>query len=306
MLSISQKIKKELLKGRNSKIIDIEAIQEGASLAKEVLTYSSKNKKISESIDPLNKLYFEITNYLGGIVEIFNGLNAFRKVANKMQKGRDDYMPSYPPMSPISKSYYVAWELYDMQLGIEKETLASIILDTLSLHKDVVNVELIKIIKYITQTKMGIFEVCEKNKKLILLKELISEEEFWAISSSGYEGAVGQLWYARRMPTIFGYYDYSVIVTTPYVLLNDKKDWIDFFNKHGVLKRNLYNFMKFGPKKNFWNEFIFYGYYNFIDQAIFLSGLPEHKKMLPCSSSFQGNRSEIMSRLMFEFHRTSY
>jgi hypothetical protein len=55
--------------------------------------------------------------------------------------------------------------------------------------------------------------------------------------------------------------------------------------------------MKFGNGilPNLWNEFIFYGYYNYTDQAIFLSGIPDMDSTLPCHDNFSLTSEEKLS-----------
>ena len=76
--------------------------------------------------------------------------------------------------------------------------------------------------------------------------------------------------------------------TTPYVLIGvTKKDWIDFLKRNMVgIKASseaeaLHRLMKFGPKKNYWNEFVFLAYHHDQSNAIFLSGIPDLKSTLP-------------------------
>ena len=38
-------------------------------------------------------------------------------------KAQDMYTPGYPPMSPITVSYYGCWTIYDLPIGKDDETL---------------------------------------------------------------------------------------------------------------------------------------------------------------------------------------
>jgi hypothetical protein len=77
-------------------------------------------------------------------------------------------------------------------------------------------------------------------------------------------------------------------MTTPYVLLDaSKKEWIDFLRRTMLqckgadeLKR-LYNLLKYGLDRNYWNEFVFKAYANYQTDAVFLTGIPDMKATLP-------------------------
>ena len=59
-------------------------------------------------------------------------LKDFDKIARKYQ---DIYMPSFPPMSPHTDSYYVMWELLDLAFGPSKETLCGVFLELVDILK---------------------------------------------------------------------------------------------------------------------------------------------------------------------------
>ena len=43
----------------------------------------------------------------------------------------------------------------------------------------------------------------------------------------------------------------------------------------------LHRLLKFGPKRNYWNEFVFLAYRKHQSDAIYLSGIPDLKATLP-------------------------
>lgn len=300
---IARELRGHLLKGKRSQVVDFESVRKGRKEFDEIMQDVADHSPKDGEVDPLTKLYVDTTNTLGGILEMANMLMSrhFKAIAKKMERGRENYMPSYPPMSPLTKSYYTHWELYDMRFGQDQETIAEIFLhvgDILGFDEDSWAIPL----KVLADTRMGIFELIKKEKKLCHFRELVTGEEFLAVSYSEYhEGRVGQLWYARRLPNIPGMkYDYSVINTTPYILLNSKDEWLTFFKENKVSKEGHYDFMKFGPKKNFWNEYIFYGYANFVAKAVFLTGLPERPKTLPCRENEFSEKEKYFWQILNE------
>ena len=43
----------------------------------------------------------------------------------------------------------------------------------------------------------------------------------------------------------------------------------------------LHQLLKFGPRRNYWNEFVFLAYHHHQADAIYLSGIPDLKATLP-------------------------
>ncbi|MBT7609481.1 MAG: hypothetical protein HN576_06980 [Bacteriovoracaceae bacterium] len=287
MGKISASLKKNLLLHINKKVVDISSMREAKKIAVEATEHlkSLDDELSSGERDPLQHAYISTISFMStcmyGLANL-KEMKAFKKVSKEQE---DLYMPSFPPMSPITDSYYVPWEMLDLRFGPDKETLSSIFLDLADSLK--IDQDQIELLKNLSNSRMGIYEVVKKDGKKILLKEILTNKEYWSVCTAGYKGKIGQLWYVRLLPGITEYVDYSLVMTTPYVLLTHKKEsWLSFFKDHKVTQFNYHNFMKFGPSLNFWNEFIFYGFCNFIDQAVFLSGLPDQMKTLPCSDDF--------------------
>ena len=136
---------------------------------------------------------------------------------------------------------------------------------------------------------MGIYEHQGWQENYVRLRELITDREFICHVASGYRGKAGELWYVRLLPPLEPELaTYHVAFTTPYVLIGaTKKDWIDFLRRNMVGMKAyseaeaLHRLMKFGPRKNYWNEFVFLAYHHHQSNVIFLSGIPDLKSTLP-------------------------
>ena len=255
----------------NSNVTDIETKRRTNEVVKILKDKIEELKR--DGISPLYSVYMQTIQFIYYPIYSMAEMNEFKDFSKIKDDRENIYLPSYPPMSPISESYYTQWELFDARAGKEKETLAGIFLDVAEYLG--VDKETIDITTYLSNSRMGVYEIRKKRDRMLFLRELITEDEFWGeLTPGGYEGEVGQLWYTRFLPDINEKFGYSTISTTPYVLMNKKREWMKFFKEYSVSKEQVHNFMKFGPDLNFWNEFIFYRYYNFTDQAIFLKGMP--------------------------------
>lgn len=136
---------------------------------------------------------------------------------------------------------------------------------------------------------MGIYEHQGCQENFVRLRELITDQDYFCHVGSGYRGRAGELWYVRLFPPLVPELaTYHVAFTTPYVLIDaTKKDWIDFLRRNMVgVKASrevdaLDRLMKFGPTRNYWNEFVFCAYHHHQPDAIYLAGIPDLKSTLP-------------------------
>jgi hypothetical protein len=215
----------------------------------------------------------------------------------------DIYMPSGPPMSPLTTSYFSCWGFFDLCVGIKKESFGTIIIDICrSLNVDQ---ELIKIFEYMQNSRMGFYIHEGISEGFVHLRELITQKQVNVIVPSGYMGNQGEIWFARIMPEPFAKlnYGYSVVFTTPYIIsemrneryvFSSEKSWELFFernlgktkidNKYGA-----YEFLvKFGLNRHYWNEYIFESYVNHRDDMILLAGFPD----IPLSRPHSKENSE--------------
>jgi hypothetical protein len=104
--------------------------------------------------------------------------------------------------------------------------------------------------------------------------------------------------------------DYYITFTTPYVIINalarrrtgninelmySEKGWLDFIERNlskikvKETERAYYLFMKYGPSKHYWLEYVFLAYTNHQENMIMLTGTPDKPETLPHSSQFVGS-----------------
>ncbi len=217
-------------------------------------------------------------------------------------------MPSFPPQSPVTQSYFTCWGFFDLFVGIKKESFGTIILDILRMIK--AEPGLITIIECMQNSRMGIFIHRGFLDRYILLEELITGEKHKVIVPSGYQGKEDEIWYARVIPEPFTKlnYGYSVVFTTPYILVDldsrigssaKREDWEAFFNRNLKTSKEknrikaYESFMKNGKNRYYWNEYIFEGFANYQPDMIFLAGFPDIPLSMPFSVESQKQRGEL-------------
>ena len=286
---ISKKVLSGLRKEINRKVIDISELK-NAKIHAENLEKSVITEKELSELDPLHGVYAYAQNKISVLVEQVAELPALSKLINAYAGAEDIYMPSGPPISPLTKSYFLCWGFFDLCVGIKKESFGTVIIDICrSLNLDP---GLIKIFECMQNSRMGFYIHEGFSQGFVYLRELITQNQVKAIVPSGYMGSQGEIWLARIMPEPSANlnYGYSVVFTTPYIIsemqngqfvYSNEKNWNLFFERNLREtriddKNRAYEFlMKFGLNRHYWNEYIFEGYVNHLDDMILLAGFPD-------------------------------
>src|SRR3990167_408732 len=297
---IAQKLIRSATKLMKNKIIDINAWKSAKS-------YNAHLQKIHlekdlSHLNPLHALYMDTQHRIVDFVEQFSTLPVSNKFNKSYETAEDTYMPSGPPMSPLTKSYFWCWAAFDMTVGLKRETYASIMIDCCkSLGA---NSELIMILEQMQQSRMGLYINEGNDGAFVNLRELYTNKMIKTHSGSEYLGSTGEIWLVRLLPDPIGtYVDYSVAFTTPYVIIDyplgrgmntnlnklfyAEKDWLDFIDRNlssvkcKDMDQAYYYFMKYGLNKLYWPEYIFQAYVNHTSNAIWLTGFPDKPETLP-------------------------
>jgi hypothetical protein len=246
----------------------------------------SIEKFIEEGLDPVHAAYVFVQHITSQFSEGVSQLPEMRAFTEIVAKAEDEYLPSGPPMSPLTGSYFTGWAFFDLQFD-GNDTLANCLIDANDLV--CMNPDQLDALQKMSDSRMGIYEHVGNDGKHVRLKELITGDEFTCHSTSGYRGKKGELWYVRLLPPLLPELaDYHIVFTTPYVLIEaSKDDWMQFLGRSllGFKETDklaaLHRFLKHGPDPNFWNEFVFKAYHHHQHDAVFLAGIPDLKATLP-------------------------
>ncbi|NVM23234.1 MAG: hypothetical protein HWN68_15795 [Desulfobacterales bacterium] len=298
---ISKKVLSGLRKSISKKVIDLSELK-NAKIHAESLEKTVISEKELSRFDPLHGVYVYAQNKISILVEQLGELPALSKLTNAYADAQDLYMPSGPPMSPLTTSYFSCWGFFDLCAGIKRESFGTVTIDLCrSLNVDQ---GLIKIFECMQNSRMGFFVHEGISEGYVLLRELITQKQIRVIVPSGYLGESGEIWFARIMPEPFPElnYGYSVVFTTPYIISEMKNDKFIFSSEKNCIlffERNLektkikekkcaYEFlMKYGLNRCYWNEYIFEGYVNYKHEMIILAGFPDIPLSKPHSKESQ-------------------
>ncbi len=229
MEHISDRFLKRLSKKRKL----VSELRQAAAVILYAIEALKKGKTISlgegELLDPLHTAYLALQHAASIFAERVSVLDEFKPYYEIVVKAEDEYMPSGPPMSPLTRSYFTTWAFFDLRFGPYGETLGKCLLDAgtmLSFDAKVMNA-----IRTCSESRMGKYEVEKHQGSRCLLSELITDEQIECHVPTGYQGQIGELWYGRVLPPIPPL-KYHVFLTTPYVLLTfGREDWTAYLKK---------------------------------------------------------------------------
>jgi hypothetical protein len=256
-------------------------IDESIKALKERETYRLDG---GEPLDPLHTVYLAVQHAASIFAERVSVLDEFEPYYEIVVKAEDEYLPSGPPMSPLTRSYFTTWAFFDLGFGPYKETMGKCLLDAGTMLG--FDAKVMDAIRRCSESRMGIYELEKDKGSSCMLRELITDDQFECHVPTGYQGKLGELWYGRVLPPIAPV-KYHLFLTTPYVLLSfGKADWTAYLKKSLLNLKvpegmRLAYFLKHVKEPNHWNEFIFQAYHHHQSDSIFLAGLPDVPGSLP-------------------------
>ena len=288
-----------LRKAARRKIVDLSSWRSGREEATRIMEAAVPSDRLVDE-SPELAIYSQVTNWLTQMLEVAQDQRQLRRFADAIASAEEEYMPSGPPTSPLTSSYFWHWALYDMAMGYGGETVASVFLSLGRVFG--YSEEFLQTLEKLVDSRMGLHAVEAVDGERTTLCELVTSERAVVICQSGWVGSVGELWLARVLPSPLSPRERSVVVTTPYVILNPgTKEWLAYIERAvrsevgGDLSAHYRRLMKRGKDLRHWNEYIFEAYVNHREEAVFLAGLPDVEESRP-HSKFNENRRDAMGR----------
>ncbi len=261
---------------KSQKIVNIDDLYKAQKQSEEDLKTIKTPQQLGSDYHPSHAVYASTQNLVSLIAENLSGLEEMEEFVKIFEKSEDTYMPGYPPMSPITKSFFTFWAFFDVRFGVDKETIGTCLTEI----GEILQIEegTIELIKNLQSSRMGIYENQGNDENgNVYLYEIFTHKRYKCYSSSSYTGEEGQIWFVRIAPPPFEINDQYIAITTPYVILGtSQRDWESYFER--VLPKMAmhppllaYNeLLKYGLIPDYWNEYIFQAYSNHIDNAIYI------------------------------------
>ncbi len=290
MGSVANKIAKRIAAQGRSKVVDLAAWREGKEIAHESgLDTDYLKDLLSGDHDPCHALYIFAQNAASILGEQISAMREARGYVRIVGAAEDEYMPSGPPISPLTASYFTMWALFDARFGSSRETMGTCILH--ATREFDFPPWLNDIFGLIQKSRMGFYVHCGMDGELVRLREVGTEETVTCLVPAGYTGCSGQIWFVRLLPPPNTLCQHHIVFITPYVIQSYlEQDFVDYLERELArmeLKRTLKTgdrlgyLLKYGPDINHWNEYIMCAYSGHQKEAIFLTGIPDVRETLP-------------------------
>src|SRR3954463_10023366 len=126
--------------------------------------------------DPLHAAYIAAQNFTSFFAESVSQFPEFDPYCQVVGPAQDEYMPSSPPMSPLTMSYFTTWAFFDVRFGPDRETIGTCLLDV----ADLLGMDsfMVETIRRFQGSRMGIYEHGGAEGGRCRLRELVTDDEF--------------------------------------------------------------------------------------------------------------------------------
>jgi hypothetical protein len=211
----------------------------------------------------------------------------------------DEFMPAFPPVSPVTMTFLQNLVLFDVGFGLDRESVGDILLSLAPLLK--LPPHVIAYLQDLTKGHFGLYrQLGPMSDDHLLLVDLVTGKEHRTFDCNGYGGEDGDLWLARLVTDHHRDATRHLCITTPYILTSSEKEWRAWLDRHAIGDAASYrDAMKPGPDRAFWLEFIMQGYAGVAprDAAIYLRGVPDRADTRPHADSGRKERLRESGKL---------
>jgi hypothetical protein len=232
---------------------------------------------------PAHAAYVYAQNQVAILSERLTALPEMAPLADMVSRAEDLYLPSGPPMSPLTRSYFTCWARFDACLYPTAETIGTTILavaEALGMDPG-----LRRFVELMQSSRMGLHVQEGREGGVVVLRELMTDRVCRAVAVSAYQGRTGDLWFPRVLPPSSAGGFEHVVFTTPYIVRHPGlSEWEAYFRRNLPVAARLEAYerhMKLGPSRSCWNEYVFEAYVGHDAEAVFLEGLPDVPESRP-------------------------
>jgi hypothetical protein len=287
---IAEKIVAKMKQSTRRKVVNIGNAIRGRAMAEELQKTIASREDLAK-LHPSHAAYVYVQNQVSVMSQQLTALKEMTQFAEMISKAEDLYMPSAPPMSPLTTSYFTCWAFFDACVGRANETIGTTILEVGAVFG--MNPNLLRLIRLMQDSRMGFYIHRDREGDVSILEDLVTGTAYRAIVPAGYKGRENENWYVRLLPPPFPGGMEHVVFTTPYVVLYpDFADWLAYIRRalpETATVADYERHMKYGPTREYWSEYVFEAYVNHQADAIFLAGLPDIAESRPHSRVSEAN-----------------
>ena len=212
------------------------------------------------------------------------GFPDFIPFNNQLADLQEEYMPSYPPMSPVTLAFFAGWMVLDARDDSTGMTIGEVLVHYLQ-HMGTFDY-LRKALVALNASFCSFYEVTDVDAQGLKLWDIAGKQEVRCWCSSGYPGRKGEIWYVRVLPPFVEGLARSVSLSTPYVFMDKSRStWEDFFRRRlsseSTAGHPLRDYLKNGKSLRYWLEFVHQAFAGYTGNMILVTGVPDDPASLP-------------------------
>ena len=87
-------------------------------------------QRVRVGMDPLHAAYTAVQNLTSLFAETVSAFDELDPYSQIVGDAQDEYLPDFPPVSPLTLSYFTCWAFFDVRFGPDLETIGTCLLDT--------------------------------------------------------------------------------------------------------------------------------------------------------------------------------
>ena len=153
--------------------MDIKSWIDGRATAEEMHKEITAQEELA-TLNPAFAAYVYPQIQVSLMSEQLTGLKEMAPFADIISKAEDLYMPEGPPMSPLTRSYFSCWALFDACASPANETIGTTILEigtSFGMHT-----ELLRLIRQMQESRMGFYIHCGRKGNRTVLEDVVTDE----------------------------------------------------------------------------------------------------------------------------------
>ncbi|MGD1095438.1 MAG: hypothetical protein ABSB35_26020 [Bryobacteraceae bacterium] len=287
---LAGKVVAKMKRSMRAKVVNIKNVLDGRATAEDLHKTVVTQEELA-GFDLAHAAYVYAQNQVSVMSEQLTALKEMAPFVDIISKAENLYIPSAPPMSRLTTSYFTCWAFFDACAGPANETIGTTILEFGAAFG--IHTEMLRLIRLMQESRMGHYIYKGSEGKLAVLEDLVTGAVCRAIVPSGHNGKKGELWYVRVLPPSIRGSQEHVVFTTPYIVVQPQlADWLAYFRRTFPATAGFDDYerhMKYGPTREYWNDFVFEAYVNHRMEAIYLAGVPDIPESRPHSEVSQVN-----------------
>lgn len=177
---------------RGGPVVDLTALIAGREAAAELQQTVVSRERLAGH-HPAHAAYVYAQNQVSVFAEQLTALAELAPFVELIEPAEEEYVPSGPPMSPLTRSFFTCWAFFDACVG--DETIGTVVLAVGAAFG--MDPGLQRVIRRLQQSRMGVYVHLGNDGACAVLEDLVTGERCRAIVQAGYRGQRGELWYAR-------------------------------------------------------------------------------------------------------------